>query len=178
VSARPAAAPRLGRRRPLWLVGALTVLSLGAYIPIWFGLTWAELRREDGDRRKDPVAHALSIFVPGYNAWQAHRHFRAIGDLARRSGGTPRIDATTAALGVAIWWVTFTHYASDPIFLVLDAVELVAGTAVVVYGQRALNALWAARGAEERVLDTDWFALAVAGTYALLTVIGFLGAPA
>lgn len=178
MNARPAAEPRAGRRRPLWLVGALSALSLGAYIPIWFGLTWAELRREDGDARKDPVAHALSVFIPGFNAWQAYRHFRAIGDLAERSGGGVRVDATTAALGVIIWWVTFTHYASDPIFLVLDAIELVAGTAVVVYGQRALNPLWAARGAEERILDTDWLALAIAGTYALLTVLMFLSAPA
>ena len=34
------------RRRPLWLVAVLTVLSFGAYLPIWYGLSWAELKRE------------------------------------------------------------------------------------------------------------------------------------
>ncbi len=177
MNVRPAAAPMAGRRRPLWLVGALTALSLGAYIPIWFGLTWAEMRRENGDVRMAPLAHALSLFVPGYNAWQAHRHFRGIDALLERSGATRRVDATSGALGLAIWWITFTHYSSEPLFIVLDAIELIAGTAVVVYGQRALNVLWAARGAEERIVETDWFALAAAGSYALLTVVGFLTGP-
>ena len=163
-----------GRRRPLWLVAALSALSLGVYIPIWFGLTGAELQRDDGDATKSPLAHALSVFVPLYNIWQAARHFSAIDAAIARSGASRRVDPTTAGLGLLIWWLTFTHYASDPIFLVLDAVELVAGTAVVVYGQRALNAAWEARGAEERVLDTDWAALAIAVTYAALTVAGFL----
>lgn len=168
--------PAPGRRRPLWLVGALAALSLGVYIPIWFGLTWAELRRSDGDAGKSPLWHALSIFVPLYNILQVRRHFAACNVLLERAGIGARVDPTTAGLGLIIWWLTFTHYSSDPIFLVLDAVELAAGTAVVVYGQRALNLAWAARGIEERVLETDWLALAIALTYALLTIAGFLGA--
>ena len=174
MNAAPVAPPTTGRRRPIGLVGALAALSLGAYIPIWFGLTWAEIRREDHDERKDPLAHALSLFVPGYNVWQTYRHFRAVNDLLARTSATLRVDPMSACLGLLIWWITFTHYSSEPIFLILDAIELVAGTIVVVYGQRALNAAWATRGAEERILETDWAALGIAAIYALLTVVGFL----
>jgi hypothetical protein len=41
-----------------------------------------------------------------------------------------------------------------------------------------LNGYWASRGGEEQVLQTDLFALAMAGTYALLTVVGFMATPA
>ena len=154
----------------------LSVLSLGAYVPIWFGLTWSELRRETGDERMMPLAHALSTLVPGVNAMQAWRHFRAIDSLSAGASIARRVDPTSAAIGIVIWWLTFTHYSADPLFLFMDAIELVAGTAVVAYGQRALNAVWAARGAEERVTETDLVALAVAGTYALFTVVGLLSA--
>ena len=163
-----------GRRRPLWLVAALGVLTLGAYIPIWFGLTWSEMRRETGNAQMQPLGHALSTLVPGWNAWQTRKHFQAIEALLESAGRTERIDATSGALGMVIWWLTFTHYASDPLFLVLDALELLAGTAVLVYGQRGLNVLWAAKGAVERVTETDLIVLAIAGTYAVFTVVGFL----
>lgn len=163
-----------GRRRPLWLVGALSLLSLGAYVPIWFGLTWSELRRETKDDRMLPLAHALSTLIPGLNAIQAWRHFRAIDALIDKAGLAGRVDPTSAAIGLVIWWLTFTHYSSDPLFLAMDAVELCAGTAVVVYGQRALNVLWTSRGGEERTSQTDLIALAIAGTYAIFTVVGFL----
>jgi hypothetical protein len=60
---------------------------------------------------------------------------------------------------------------------VLDAIELLAGTIVVLYGQRGLNAYWAAHGAEERVLETDMIALAVASLYLIVTIIGFVSSP-
>ncbi len=143
-------------------------------MPIWFGLTWSELRKETGDAQMLPLGHALSTLVPGWNAWQAWRHFRAIDALLEQAGRPERVDATSGALGLVIWWLTFAHYESSPVFLVLDAIELLAGTAVLVYGQRALNAFWASRGAEERVLETDLIVLALAGTYAVFTVVGFL----
>lgn len=155
-------------------MAALSLLSLGAYIPIWFGLTWAELRRETKDERMMPLAHAVATLIPGPNAVLAWRHFRAIGAVLEKAGLAGRVDPTSAAIGLVIWWLTFTHYSSEPLFLVMDAVELAAGTAVVVYGQRALNGLWAARGGEERVTETDLIAIAIAGAYALFTVVGFL----
>jgi hypothetical protein len=157
-------------------VAALSLLTLGAYVPIWFGLTWAELRRETTDQTMSPLGHALMTLVPGLNVTLVWRHFRAINGLLERAGVATRLDPMSGAIGIIIWWLTFTHYASDPVFLALDAIELAAGTAVVVYGQRALNAAWANRGAEERVLETDLMALAAAGTYALFTIVGFLSA--
>jgi len=145
-------------------------------VPIWFGLTWSEMRRETKDENMVPLGHALSTLVPGLNAWQAWRHFRLIDALLEKAGRPERVDATSGALGLVIWWVTFTHYSSEPLFLVLDAIELLAGTAVVVYGQRGLNAFWASRGGEERITQTDVVVLAIAGIYALFTVIGFLSA--
>ena len=120
-----------------------------------------------------PLGHALSTLIPGYNAWQTWRHFRLIDSLVSR-GGTRHVDASTAAVGMIIWWLTFTHYSSDPLFIVLDTIELTAGTGVVAYGQRALNRYWTARGGDERLLETDVFALAAAGAYAVLTLLAFL----
>lgn len=146
-------------------------------MPIWFGLTWAELRRETKDETMNPLGHALLTLVPGLNVTLVWRHFKVINAFLERTGVPMRLDPMSGAIGIIIWWLTFTHYASDPVFLALDAIELAAGTAVVVYGQRALNAAWTSRGAEERVLQTDLMALAIAGTYALFTIVGFLAAP-
>ena len=179
------------RRRPLWLVGLLTVFSLGAYIPIWFGLTWAELKRETEDAAStlargasepgmSPIAHALSIFVPVYGVWQAHRHFALLDAMRRKVDPAHGVDALTGAIGTGIWWLTFTHYSTEPVFLALDAIELAAGAAVVLYGQNALNGYWRSRpGApvEERMTEIDWLALAAAASFALLTLVGALLAP-
>ncbi|HUQ41790.1 MAG TPA: hypothetical protein VM052_04735 [Candidatus Limnocylindrales bacterium] len=155
-------------------MAALSALTLGAYVPIWFGLTWAELKRETKDETKMPLGHALLILAPGVNINVVWRHFRAINALLERDRAAALLDPLSGAIGIIIWWLTFTHYSSEPLFLVLDAVEMVAGTAVVVYGQHALNRYWSARGAEERVLQTDVLALAAAASYALFTVVGFL----
>lgn len=146
-------------------------------MPVWFGLTWSELRQEKGDDQMFPLGHAISMLIPGWNAWQAWRHFRVIDGLVASAVPRMRVDATSGAIGVVIWWLTFTHYGTDPLFLALDAVELLAGTAVVVYGQRALNAYFAARGGDERILETDLVALGLVSVYLVFTLIGFL-APA
>jgi hypothetical protein len=143
---------------------------------MWFGLTWGELRRESGDGSLQPLGHALSTLIPGWNAVIAWRHFRAIDALLEKAGRPARVDATSAAIGLVIWWLTFTHYSSDPLFLALDTIELIAGTAVVVYGQRALNSFWESRGAEERVLETDLAALGVALVYSLFALASFFSA--
>ena len=104
------------------------MLTLGAYVPIWFGLTWAELRRETKDESMMPLWHAILVLVPGVNITVVWRHYKAINALLERAPGIPRLDPLTGGIGIAIWWLTFTHYSSDPVFLVLDAVELIAGT--------------------------------------------------
>ncbi len=128
-----------------------------------------------------PPAHALSIFVPLYGIWQAHRHFGLLDAMLRKLDPSRGVDAVTAAVATGIWWLTLTHYSTEPIFLVLDGIELAAGTALVVYGQRAVNAYWRARvgpAVEERTTELDWLALALAASYALLTVLGALAGPA
>ena len=124
-----------------------------------------------------PLGHALSMLVPGWNAWQAWRHFRIIDALVSTAVPRMRVDATSGAIGLVIWWFTFTHYSSDPLFLVLDAIELLAGTMVVLYGQRGLNAYWAAHGGDERLLETDIVALGIAALYLIVTIIGFVSGP-
>jgi hypothetical protein len=156
------------------------VISFGAYVPIWFGLTWFELKRETGDERMAPLAHALSIFAPIYGLWQAFRHFTVIDTLRRKVEPGHGIDPLTGAIGTGIWWLTFTHYSTEPIFVALDAIELAAGAAVLVYGQRALNAYWRMRPGppvEERVTQIDWLVLGIALSWAVLTLIGVLTAP-
>lgn len=155
-------------------MAALTILSYGIYVPVWFGFSWAELRRETADETMFPAAHGASIFVPGYGTWQAYRHFALIGQLLARIGSPLKLDASTAALGTTVWWVTWLHYSNEPVYLVMNAIELVAGTAVVVFGQRALNAYWAARPgapADARVLQTDWFALGMAAAFFVFITI-------
>ncbi len=163
------------------------------YIPIWYGLTWAELKRETADAATSPLArgtddpgmsplgHALSIFVPVYGIWQAHRHFALLNTLRRKVDPAHGVDALTGAIGTGIWWLTLTHYSTDPIFMALDAIELAAGTAVVLYGQHALNGYWLSRPGpplEERLTELDWLALGIAASFALLTILGAVLAPA
>jgi hypothetical protein len=156
------------------------VLSLGIYLPLWLGFTWAELRRETGDKRMQPLAHALSVFVPGYGYWQVYRHFALIGSGLERLGVKNKVDPFSATLGVVVWSLTFLHYSSEPIFVALDMIELLAATGVVVYGQQALNEYWRARPGlevEERVLSTDWIAVALAGAYFLSWILAYATTP-
>jgi len=156
------------------------VLSLGIYLPLWLGFTWAELRRDTGDERMQPLGHALSLFVPGYGYWQVYRHFALIGSGLERLGARTKVDPFTATLGVVVWSLTFLHYSSEPIFVALDMIELLAATGVVVYGQGALNGYWRARpglDVEERVLATDWIAVALAGAYFLSWILAYATTP-
>lgn len=156
------------------------MLTLGIYLPLWMGFTWAELRRETGDQRMVPLGHALSIFVPGYGYWQVYRHFALIRSGLERLGAATNVDPFSATIGVVLWSVTFLHYSVEPIFVALDIVELLAATAVVVYGQRALNEYWRARpgpSVEERVLPTDWFAVGLAAAYFFSWVLSYATAP-
>jgi hypothetical protein len=158
----------------------LTLLSLGIYLPLWLGFTWAELRRETGDQRMQPLGHALSVFIPGYGYWQVYRHFALIGSLLERLGAKTKVDPLSATIGVVLWSLTFLHYSAEPIFAVFDTIELLAAVAVVVYGQRALNEYWRARpgvaSLEERVLPTDWIALGAAAVYFLSWILAYVTA--
>ena len=128
-----------------------------------------------------PFAHALSIFLPIYGIWQASRHFTLLDTVRRRVDPARGVDALTGAIGTGIWWLTFTHYSTEPIFVALDAIELAAGAAVVVYGQHALNGYWRLRPGPpvaEGMTQLDWLALSIAASYALYTLLGVLAGPA
>jgi hypothetical protein len=127
-----------------------------------------------------PLWHALSVFVPGYGYWQVYRHFALIGSALERVGVKGKVDPFSASIGVVLWSLTFLHYSSEPIFVALDMIELLAATGVVVYGQRALNEYWRARPGpevEERMLSTDWIALLVAGAYFLSWILAYATTP-
>jgi hypothetical protein len=127
-----------------------------------------------------PLWHALSVFVPGYGYWQVYRHFTVLGEAVARVGGKVKVDPLSATLGVVVWSLTFLHYSTEPIFAMLDAVELLAGAGVVVYGQRALNEYWRARPGEpveERVLPTDWLAILAAAIYFVSSLLTYVVTP-
>ena len=127
-----------------------------------------------------PFAHALSIFVPIYGIWQAFRHFTLIDAVRRKVDPARGVDALTGAIGTGIWWPTFTHYSTEPIFVALDAIELAAGAAIVMYGQHALNGYWRARpgpAVAEGMTHLDWVAISVAASYAFITLVGILTGP-
>ena len=84
-------------------MAALTVLSYGIYVPLWFGFSWAELRRDSADDTMQPAAHGASIFIPGYGTWQAYRHFALIGQLLTRVGSPLKVEPSTAALATTVW---------------------------------------------------------------------------
>ena len=124
-----------------------------------------------------PLGHALSVFVPGYGLWQVFRHFALIGSGLEKVGAKTKVDPLTATIGVALWSLTFLHYSTEPLFVALDMVELLAATGVVVYGQRALNEYWRARpgpSLEERVLPSDWIAMGLAAAYFLSWVLTYV----
>jgi len=123
-----------------------------------------------------PLGHALSVFVPGYGYWQVYRHFALIASLLERLGASTKVDPFSATIGVVLWSLTFLHYSTEPIFVALDMIELLAATGVVVYGQRALNQYWRARpgpSVEERVLPMDWIAMSLAAAYFLSWVLSY-----
>jgi len=127
-----------------------------------------------------PLWHALSIFAPGYGYWQVYRHFQVIGAALAKVGSSTRVDPLSATLGVVLWSITFLHYSTEPLFAALDAVELLAATGVVIYGQRAMNEFWRARPGptvEERILETDWLALAAAATYFIGSLLTYVATP-
>ncbi len=126
-----------------------------------------------------PLGHALTVFVPGYGYWQVYRHFTLIASGLERLGVSTRVDPFSATIGVVLWSLTFLHYSTEPIFVALDMIELLAATAVVVYGQRGLNEYWRARpgpSVEERVLPTDWIAMGIAAAYFLSWVLSYVAA--
>jgi len=135
-----------------------------------------------GDRRRADAAALARAFAvrAGLRYWQAYQHFRLLGDQLARVGGAGKVDPLSATLGVVLWSITFLHYSTEPLFVLLDAIELSAAIGVVVYGQRALNEYWRARpgaAVPERLVDTDLLALAIAASYFAIAILGYVSGP-
>src|SRR2546423_13224000 len=84
-----------------WLVGALVVATFNLYALWWLGLTWWQLKQEDGDSGKRPVWHVLAMLVPVYGYFRFHAHMRTISRLA----ATPEAKSTLSPGAMTTAWI-------------------------------------------------------------------------
>lgn len=90
------------RVRPLWRTVALTVATINLYWFYWFWATWRELKQETGDNRMRPFGHMLSLFVPVYQLFRIHAHFRVIRDLVVQRSEVKSVGLVPLSPGVAL----------------------------------------------------------------------------
>lgn len=90
------------RVRPLWRTAALTVATINLYWFYWFWATWRELKQETGDNRMRPFGHMLSLFVPVYQLFRIHAHFRAIRELVVQRSEVKSVGLAPLSPGVAL----------------------------------------------------------------------------
>lgn len=93
------------RVRPLWRTIALTVATFSLYFVYWFWSTWRELKHETSNEGMKPFGHMLSLFVPIYQLFQVHRHFREIRDVVVWRSGTKSVGLVPWSPGVAVFLV-------------------------------------------------------------------------
>jgi hypothetical protein len=170
------------RQRPGWGVILLTLFSFGLYFVVWFGQTWSELKRIVRDPGMSPFWHALTQFVPIYNLFRVHAHFRVI-NAQSASRALPR--ATAPGLAVAgIWLALLVGRASGRIpdtygaswLVVSGAADLLIG-AILASGQRALNRVWErdfGAASERNPAAGEWIALILLGIGFALIVYSWL----
>jgi len=91
------------------VVFLLTIFSLRLYWPVWFGQTWSELKRVVRDPGMNPVAHALSLFVPIYGLFRIGAHFRVMHEQRVIRGLRSGILGQSESLWVlfAMWFVIY-----------------------------------------------------------------------
>jgi hypothetical protein len=166
------------RRRPLWLVGALGICTWGFYLLLWLGLTWSEMKRELNDDDMHPFWHVLTQLVPFYSWERVHAHFALINDLLDRvptkvvvfPGAVVTATITANVVGVAARWL------STPVLdLVFFLVPLLLWTAIIVHGQRGLNAYWDAVPDRISPVTVHWAEAAVLVIGGLITAIALWG---
>jgi hypothetical protein len=67
-------------QRLVWVVGLLTVLTLGFYLFIWFGQSWRDLKRGVGHLDMSPSSHVWAMAM-GFDFFSRVRaHFRTINE--------------------------------------------------------------------------------------------------
>ncbi len=172
--------PTPTRLRSLWVVGALTALTFGLYLLVWFGQTWAELKRGRHDPKMEPVWHGLSLLVPFYSWFQVKRHFEVINEARRDLGGSPRPDPGLM-MGVLIvsnvvGFISNRVPDGAAILCALIAAGLLAY--IGVEGQASLNQYWqraAGRRLPEQVHPGEWIGLGVGAFVTMLSLMGAFG---
>ncbi|MBM2809533.1 MAG: hypothetical protein HW416_292 [Chloroflexi bacterium] len=120
--------PEWRRRRPAWLVAALTITSLPmtlflpfymlawlvqwwggkpgqiiTFLPyplVWLAATWSEMKRELDDPDMHPWWHALSFLIPIYGLFRLHAHYRTIQELLLQRGAASPVSGRGAVLGM------------------------------------------------------------------------------
>ena len=146
-------------QRPVWLVVALSMATFGLYLPVWLGLTWAQMRRELPEAKMDPVAHVLVAFIPIYGWTRLQAHQSVVNTLRRRAG-------LEGGLAPGLFMLVWLGLA-------------VIGLSFVIAGQSqaALNAYWRAvggDGARPRVRPAEWATLALATPVAAVVLLAVL----
>ena len=105
------------RVRPLWRTVALTLATFSLYYFYWFWTTWCELKHETSDEGMKPFGHMLSLFVPIYQLFRIHAHFRVIRGLVIRRSEVKSVGLVPWSPGVALFLVllgvSLMHLSAD-----------------------------------------------------------------
>lgn len=154
---------------PAWLAFALTVVTGGAYLIVWAGRSWSIMKRERGDRRMQPMWHALSLVVPFYMIFRVHAHFRTLNELLASVGARKRANLAIVVGLFAGFPLTFMATGAVRTGLSGGAVLLIAALCAAIvagYGQHHLNAYLRARTGTTVVSRVDvrqWIGLVFFG---------------
>lgn len=154
-----------------WLVGALVVTTFGLYAFWWAARTWAQIKAEDGDRRKRPVWHALALVVPIYGFFRFHAHIRAIVGLSRTPLEITPLPVTLAWVLVNVLSSTVTTLPAQPWLLLIP---LALAGALFGWVQRALNTAWLSLpggAVPARAHPLHWFVIGAGGLLLLTSLI-------
>ena len=158
---------------------ALSILSFGLWFFWWYYITWKQLTSEIGGQHY-PIWHTLTLFVPVYSLFRAHRHMSVIKDLALQARVVTSLSpgivvvllALSGALDGASLSITDTGTA-----LTMALISVALTTTIIAWAQPTLNSYWAVgRGAslQEARVGVGEVILVIIG---ILSWIGYLFPP-
>lgn len=169
------------RQRPSWMVAALVMVTFGVYWLVWFGQTWAEMKRVVRDPGMRPFWHALTPLAPVYGLFRTHAHFRVMAVLVESHGVPvmvpPRLAVILALMSGVLGWIALLPGVSTAEFVVLMLGALAALARLAARGQTTLNGLWRSgfgAGSRAGARWGEWVALVVCGLVFVLFVLGGL----